>query len=423
MISAQNSEPLRAFLEYDLGLDLSNVRLDDIVDAVHRTGETFDSFETFASIVASSIAVHETYFLRHREQFDWIESVWLPFVIENHTGGEPVRILSGGCATGEEPYSLYAHLSPRLQRAGIELEVDAVDVSQPALDRARQGRYGLWSLRGVVMESEESWLAVGSRTVRVLDWVKQGVLFRQQNLMRAMPQDRIYDLILCRNVMIYMHPLAITRTLCNLSSILKPGGFIMPGPSDPNPPDTLLLDVCWNRGCRVFMHKHHKPALLSIDKYDDEKSPLKESPPKKSSVIQQPALQKSTQVWTEYTQIESMIRDGHYDTARSLLEENTQRNPMDVRSYIMLGMLALDLDDLACAEQAARKAAYIEPDSLFTVYLIANVKYQAGDKDAAHCEFMWIWQHLKKMQPGESVKYCEDITVEQFREVIHARLF
>lgn len=419
---------LRAFLESEMGFDLASVKLDELISSLHRTSNIFDSFEHFASAVASSIAVHETYFLRHREQFDWIESVWLPRVIENHVAGEPVCILSGGCATGEEPYSLYAHLAPHLERFGIALEVDALDVSQNALDKARQGRYGLWSLRGVVMESEQDWLAVESRSVQVKDWVKQGVVFRKHNLTQAMPLNRSYDLILCRNVMIYMHQVAITRTLCNLSAVLKPDGFIVPGPSDPNPPEELKLDVCWNHGCRVFVHRN-SPVLSFIKSAGDKASRTTAHGVHPDAVNtghlakDAHATHSGNALWMpDYALVESLIRSGHYDGARSLLEDNINRNPMDVRSYIMLGMLALDLDDVVCAEHAARKAAYLEPDALFTVYLIANVKLRTGDKEAAYSEFMWVWQRLKSLPPGESIKYCEDITVEQFMEVVRARL-
>lgn len=408
------NQRLRSHLEYELGFNLDHIRLEETLNLLACDGGS-GSFDQLASQVASAIAVHETYFLRHREQFNWIEEVWLPQVMLHKQPGDTIRLFSGGCATGEEPYSLYAHLAPKLATQGLALQVVAVDISEMALTKARQGRYGLWSLRGVTPEQEKDWLCVEGRLVEVQEWVRQGVLFCRHNLLQAVQAEERYDLILCRNVMIYMHQLAINRILCNLQAILLPDGFIVPGPSDPNPPPNVPLDVHWYKGCRVFVQQgrvlpdqtmQQKPVSL-LGHGVDVMRPVSVSVKKRDACMED---------------IDMLIRNGRYDDARSLLEDNVRHNPLDVRSYITLCLMALDLDDLMLAEQSARRAAYLEPDALFTIYLIGNVKLRQGNADSAYSEFMWVWQHLRGMIGHEPVKYCEEISVDQFREVVRARI-
>src|SRR5690606_27709748 len=150
-------ERLIGFLEDEMGLNLSFVNLDQTLNMVMKSGVQFTGFEDYAAAVASMISVHETYFLRHNNHYEWLENVWLPEIIRQKCG-EPVRILSAGCSTGEEPYSLYAHLAPIAEASGMNLQIVAMDISKKSLDIARTGKYGLWSLRGVSIDREYSWL-------------------------------------------------------------------------------------------------------------------------------------------------------------------------------------------------------------------------------------------------------------------------
>src|SRR5690606_36794950 len=77
--------------------------------------------------------------------------------------------------------------------------------------------------------------------------------------------------------------------------------------------------------------------------------------------------------------IETLIRSGHYDLAKKTLEANLQNDKFDVRSYIMLAVLALDLDEIDIAREAARKASFLEADSPYTVYTMSDVKSRMGD--------------------------------------------
>ncbi len=431
-----SNEKLASFLQEEMGFDLSRVDLSAIVDAVKKEDLSLGSFDDFSSAVSSLIAVHETYFLRHHEQFEWIEKIWLPHLLNRLNGRTSIRILSAGCSTGEEPYSIYAHLQPYLQSLNIKLEIDAVDVSDRAMDIAKKGRYGLWSMRGVNAEHEATWLDVKSRNVQVKDWVREGVNFFRHNLTQPFPMHMLnyYDLVLCRNVMIYMHTTAVKNIYGNLLTVMNDQGLIMPGPSDPNPEESLDLQVKWQAGVRLYEKK--KPADTNADVADTKPawaSSTWVNPIKKTTVSEDssfiktvdnnaPIKLQSSGTTQDYALIESMMSNCLYDAARKALEANIASDPLDVRSYVLLAVMALDLDEVQLALYAIRKAVFLKPNALYVVYLMANYKHKVGDAAGARKELLWLKKELELHDETRPVEYCEELLIAELKGVVDARI-
>lgn len=420
-----SQERLITFLEGEMGLDLSSVKLQQILEMVLKSGAVFANFEDYSAAVASMISVHETYFLRHNSHYEWLEKTWLPNLLQKKSGA-PVRLLSAGCSSGEEPYSLYAHLAPIAAAAGSKLQIVALDISKKSLAIARSGKYGLWSLRGVAIEEEQSWLDVKARSVYVKEHIKNKISFDHHNLCRPLPFSDYFDLILCRNVLIYMHRQAIDTIYNNLALALSPEGCLIPGPSDPNPPPDSPLSLVWQEGIRCYYKQAVCDALPMAPACADKKhpriSPIQTVPVSLSEAIA-PLNNTSPPVANQnHGLIETLIRSGHYDLARKSLETNIQNDKFDVRSYIMLAVLALDLDEIETAREAARKASFLEPDSPYTVYTMSDVKNRMGDKKAARNDLIWVKNTLNSLANDALVKYCEEINIGQLKAVVESRL-
>lgn len=427
MLPLQSEAQLRHYLENDLGFNLDSVDFHEIYKNQIFQEKKFDTFSEFASVVASLIAVHETHFLRHPDQFNWIETQWLPrWLNRTSSHSQPLRILSAGCATGEEPYSLGARLHPLLKYHGKTLHIDAIDVSHRAIEIAKTGRYGLWSLRGVNVEEEKSWLDVHARAVHVADWIKLITKFEQHNIMDPLPPSARYDLILCRNVTIYMHEQAIKQCLTNLATGLADHGILIPGPSDCSPPNSVPLTTHWHQGNRFFQKSETKHPLFFTEttKPTQQTSNIttRNPPPKHTNICTKkiPETTDTLSKPSDYTAIESLIKTGHYTAARNMLESHLSKNPLDVRSHIMLSMLALDLDDIELARAEARKASFLDQDALFPSYLLLVTKQRSGDPRGETIDRHWLEQKITHHTEDEPVLYCEDITVGQLKEVLRA---
>ena len=268
---------LRALLAARLGLHFDDRQDDRLTAALARVArpvgpERFlDQMElapTRARLdaLAVELTVGETFFFRHAEQFDALRFDLLPSMVRGMSasahgasesvGGQPgrpsggqsggqscgqvggpgrrLRALSAGCASGEEAYTLAITLHRAgLQAQGIDWDVLAVDLNPAALARAAATRYGEWSLRATPQEQRDLWFhRVDPGVWTPLPAIRERVRFAQRHL--GLPDAMFwapgsFDIIFCRNVLIYFEPRALHQAIRNLTGALAPGGALFLG--------------------------------------------------------------------------------------------------------------------------------------------------------------------------------------------------
>jgi len=167
------------------------------------------------------VVVGESSFFRHPEQLEALAAE-LPALDQ----GGPLLCWSAGCAGGEEPYSLAIALL-EADRAGDRIV--ATDFSAEALARARAGLYDPWALRRVEGPRRERWFRLAEGRLEVVAPVRDLVELRRHNLAHDEPPWR-FDVVLCRNVLIYFEPAAAERALLRLWGAVRPGGLLLLGP-------------------------------------------------------------------------------------------------------------------------------------------------------------------------------------------------
>jgi chemotaxis protein methyltransferase CheR len=182
--------------------------------------------------LARELTVGETYFFRHADQFQALREVALPERISARAATRRLRLLSAGCASGEEAYSLFILLRERGIDPGFEVAVQGFDLNPAALERARTALYSPWSLRETPNELRQRWFQPEGRDFRLVDSVHEAVRFDQHNLLSA-PAPLLaagsFDIVFCRNVLMYFSPEQAARAVANLASCLAPGGFLFIG--------------------------------------------------------------------------------------------------------------------------------------------------------------------------------------------------
>lgn len=191
----------------------------------------------------AEVTVGETYFFRDAEQFDVIRTTVLPDILRRRSDEAPLRIWSAGCSTGEEPYSLAILLAEL--GLGERAMLLATDVSNTAIETARRGQYGAWSFRrGVAGWRERCFMRTGKRWTIAADFRR--IAFLVHNLMQPAPASIIsaggFDLIVCRNVLLYFDRKTVERATHLLADALAPGGWLLMSPTDPPLPDELGLE-------------------------------------------------------------------------------------------------------------------------------------------------------------------------------------
>lgn len=172
------------------------------------------------------VTTNFTHFFREPQHFDFLRQRVLPEM--RQAGAKEIYIWSAGCATGEEPYSI-AILLLENNTVGWKRAVLASDVSSQALEFAQKGVYPAERLRGVPQQWRRKYFVEVDGGYRVKEEVKLLVEFRRLNLLSPPPWQGCFDVIFCRNVMIYFDRSAKQRVLGHLRQALKPGGYLFVG--------------------------------------------------------------------------------------------------------------------------------------------------------------------------------------------------
>ena len=190
--------------------------------------------------LAGQLTVAETFFFRHKEQLE--EAVSHVGTVLGR-GRQRPKIWSAGCSTGEEPYSLVMMLTDALGGRAQLVDIVACDINHQALSTARRAVYGDWSLRGVEPELIGRHFAEKHPgKYRVLPAYRERIDFQHLSIleMAATLAPTSIDVVVFRNVGVYLEPSANEACHLAFARILRPNGLLVLAPTDPAPPPTVF---------------------------------------------------------------------------------------------------------------------------------------------------------------------------------------
>lgn len=237
----------------------------------HRMAETGDATlaayrdrlrdpeHTEWSLLESAVTINETFFFRFAEQFDALRNVILPRLIERNAAEKRLRIWSVGCSTGAEAHSIAILLSDLLGNAIGEwrIALTGTDIDEAALSAARRAEYSPWALR-TMGEAERVRLfdRTGER-YRLKDRYRGIARFERHNLLSMIEGTAAlgftdYDLILCRNVLIYFAQDHATAIVGALVERLAVEGLLLLGHAEPNPGFDAVADAVQVAGILAY---------------------------------------------------------------------------------------------------------------------------------------------------------------------------
>jgi chemotaxis protein methyltransferase CheR len=175
------------------------------------------------------LTTNKTDFFRESAHFDFLVDQVLPGVVAS---GRPLRIWSAGCSTGEEPYTLSMLLRETLPPR-YDFRILATDISTQVVAAAKRGTYSAQQLSDVSLQRRQRFFTMapdGSATVTAE--LRAPISFANLNLMANWPMSGPFDVILCRNVMIYFDKPTVTRLVSRFHGLLAPGGHLFIGHSE-----------------------------------------------------------------------------------------------------------------------------------------------------------------------------------------------
>ena len=194
---------------------------DDYVAVIKANKDLLEEFVNYLTINVSE-------FYRNPEQWKVLESEIFPELIRQ--SGKNLKIWSAACSTGDEPYSLAMVLSKYIPLANINIL--ATDIDKQVLEKAKLGLYNEKSLAGLPKEYITKYFTkVGDSAYQISNDVKKCVQFKQHNLLKD-PYPTGYDLILCRNVLIYFTEEAKEEVYRKFNDTLRKGGILFVGSTE-----------------------------------------------------------------------------------------------------------------------------------------------------------------------------------------------
>ncbi len=241
-ISNEDFNKLVKFIHTQYGIDLSQKRqlvTSRLSSLLSQKGYT--DFGPFVSellrkqdpadleLVLNRLTTNYTFFMREQEHFDFFQNVILPDLVKRHQKDKVLAIWSAGCSSGEEPYNISIYIKEFLgaQASQWDTRVLATDISQKALASAKRGVYDLPDTLPPVWRKKYFRPVAGSKQFMVAPIIRDNVIFQTFNLMDPIRFRLKFDVIFCRNVMIYFDQPTKDALMRRFYDALVPGGYFM----------------------------------------------------------------------------------------------------------------------------------------------------------------------------------------------------
>jgi chemotaxis protein methyltransferase CheR len=281
--------------------------------------------------LAALLTVPETYCFRNPDHFRALAELVLPERLRARAATRKLRLLSAGCASGEEAYSLAIVLRDRFPETGRwEVHIQGVDINPVVIQKAERARYTAWSLRETSAETRHRYFRkegneyVLDRTIRAMASFDEGNLADESLPLWSAEK---FDVILCRNVIMYLAPDRMEQVVGYLSKALAPGGYLFLGHAE-----TL-------RGLSHDFHLRHTHDTFYYQKKEDDSARARPRP----AMPPPPAWQEvpwSYESWvdairTASERIQDLARDcgkqpGSVDAAPAALPGRQRRSTADL---------------------------------------------------------------------------------------------
>ena len=350
------------------------------------------------------VVVPETWFFRDRRPYAYLRD-HLVRLLQGGLPSQPLRLLSAPCSTGEEPYSM----AMTLLGMGLPQEafsIDAIDISRQSIRRARQAVYGKHSFRGVSEAEQQQHFQATAQGLALHPAISKTVHFRRANLMVGLAELATqYDVIFCRNLLIYLEEPASQHLLASLAGLIKLGGLLIVGSAETGkvPPDLFeAIREPFVFGYRRRDVEASPPLLLgaipSLDRSPATAPPLAErersrGPSQSRQGRTRRALASGTPLPTpSSTARRSLVAAGRKErpspsrvpaaaapTDLQHVAQELARNPYSDAAYLQMAHWMLGQNRPQEALESLQKCLYLKPDSREALKAMIQLTRQLGE--------------------------------------------
>lgn len=190
--------------------------------------------DKLAWTVTEAMTTNETFFFRDRTPFDLFQSEVIPHMVENRRPASRMKIWCAAASSGQEPYSLAMILREQLAKLrGMQFDILATDISAKVIEKAKAGFYSQFEVqRGLPVQLLVKYFQQEGDTWKIDPALRQNIVYKTFNLLEPYTRLGTFDVIYCRNVLIYFDAPTKKDILNRLARALAPDGFLFLGAAE-----------------------------------------------------------------------------------------------------------------------------------------------------------------------------------------------
>jgi chemotaxis protein methyltransferase CheR len=395
----------------------------------------------------NELTIGETHFFRFQEQFEALRSHVFPTLIRQKQHDRRLRIWSAGCATGPEPYSVAIMLEREFGAwlADWQVTILGTDINRESLERAQEGVYGEWALRGLPDDLRRECFSETSDGWRLADPYRRWLTFQQNNLATdpvpaAGSDGGGFDVVLCRNVMIYFSPETIQRVLANLHAAIQPQGWLLVGHAEGNQDWLQDFEPVTMPGTVVYRRRQSgraesagvsapEPPPPRVERYPQQPTtwqepfdqlmawrphPIDET----NSAAPTPALSEKPE--ERLDELRTLANRGEWKAAEASSRSLLDHDPVNALAHFYRGLALAQQGDALGAEAAFRRSIFLEGDLALAYYHLGLLLARRGDRTGAAKAFRNTLRALDSTA-DEAVVDGDDLTAGRLREAVESQ--
>lgn len=393
--------------------------------------------------IVEELTIGETFFFRHLEMFHALRNIVFADLIRRKQTSRFIRIWSAGCSIGAEPYSIAILLREMLgsEYKQWHIEIIGTDINRRFLRIAKAGAYDPWALRGMPEDVLKRCFTMQGNKWILNESCKNDVKFKYHNMAEnpfpdAQADLHHFDLLICRNVMIYFDLPTIKRLVKQFHATLVPGGWLAVGHAEPhtetfrdfrtiNAPGAVLyqrhltepvaepapvIENVW------FEHPRSFTPILPLSK----KIRVTTEPVKLPNVQTSVKTAEDNDVFTDpaLEKIATLANVGDLEMAREACVDLLRRDPLNVASHYYHGLILFNLSEWEMARQAFKRCIYLQRNLALAHYHLGLLPSEI--RETRH--FQNTMEIITNLPDDESLPLGDGLTAAELRALVKLHL-
>lgn len=385
--------------------------------------------------LVGELTIGETYFFRQNEHFELLRTTIFPDLLQRNIGSRQLRIWSAGCATGAEPYSvavlLYTEFAAQIR--DWDVSILGTDINPDFLAQARTGNFSEWTLRDVAPQVKDCCFRRDGKRWILDAQFRRAVTFRYHNLIdnsaSASPDNQSFDLILCRNVMIYFSPERNRAVAAQLFRHLADGGWLLVGHAESSIEMFHQFEPVRAPGVTAYrkpVDRAEKPQGTPAPIWtpwsdrDFEFQPVSLVETKPCLVTATEMIAPSLPSATSPNSLEDArihADRGEWAAAEAICCRLLEVDPLSAPAHFTLGLILAHTSSVEAAIAQLRRTVYVDRKFALAYYYLGTLLQRAGSFSEAKKAFRNAFGLLQTRAAEESVEHGDGMSIEELREL------